>query len=121
MTTERWLSVGVALALVRGWPAADPSIADRVISLLESLDAQEQLALAPTEASALARIYRRRVSADRSVIGAEDLLNQLESYARPELLSVATSMGGWLLAMWFDDGLTEVIGCVVGRDQRVEG
>ena len=120
MTTPRTLSAGAALSLVRSWSSADASTVDRVASLLSTLDPEEKLQVAPTEASALARIYRRRVSADRSVVGAEDLLDQLESYPRTEVLAVATSIEGWLLAMWFDDRLTQVIGCVIGPDQRGE-
>lgn len=121
MTTPRSMSAGAALALVRAWPTTDTSTADRAALLLESLDPGMQIHVAQTETSTLARIYRRRVSTGRSMAGAEDLLDQLETYPRAEVVAAATTIDGWLLNLWFDDRLTQVIGCVIGQDRRSEG
>ncbi|MFK4299776.1 hypothetical protein ABH924_004962 [Arthrobacter sp. GAS37] len=120
MTTRR-VSTRSVLTLIDEWQPENITLAATAALALGSIDPLEMLQLVLTDVPTLVRTYRRRVKTDANVLGDRELLSRLEEYAGRQVLAAAISVGGTMVYMWFDEEMTKVLGCVIGRDHRSQG
>lgn len=94
-----------------------PSL-DVVAGLLGDLGPQTVLELNEVDLDVLVRIYRRRTRKLSEVVGDRELLATLENLDAGEVLAAELTGRGLALYLWFDRELSQMLGYVVGRDQR---
>lgn len=120
--THRQVSVTTVLTLIDKWKPEDITVADTAALALRSIDPSGMLQLGLTDVPDLIRIYRRRVKSrvktGANVLGDREFLSRLEEYLGQQVLNTAISVGGTMVFIWFDEEMTTVVGCVIGKDHR---
>ncbi|WP_172465556.1 hypothetical protein [Arthrobacter sp. Hiyo1] len=111
--------------MIDKWKPENITVADTAALALRSIDPSGMLELGLTDVPDLIRIYRRRVKSraktGANVLGDHEFLSRLEEYPSQQVLNTAISVGGTMVFIWFDEEMTTVVGCVIGKDHRSQG